>query len=163
MNDIFVVIEDASDIISASQIFICGLLVGRSHGAFTVSDVILLMVEINKIQDLQLRQRLDHMLLTTNNLEDARKAIEIYRGQNQGQNNMNMGVLAVGENGDIEMGEEGREEQIKVIEKELGQMDVKINGALGLANECPFKKEAEQIESLKNEVENLYHIERLKN
>jgi hypothetical protein len=80
MNDIFVVIEDASDVISASQIFICGLLVGRSHGVFTVSDVILLMTEINKIQDLELRQRLDHMLLTTNNLEEARRALDIYKG-----------------------------------------------------------------------------------
>lgn len=31
----------------------------------------------------------------------------------------NMGVLIVGENGDVDMGEEGRAEQIKVIEKEL--------------------------------------------
>ncbi len=78
-HDIFVVIEDASDIISASQIFICGLLVGRSHGALTVSEVILLMAEVNKIQDLQVRQRLDHMLLTTNNVEEARRAIDMHK------------------------------------------------------------------------------------
>ncbi len=73
-----------------------------------------------------------------------------------------MGVLAVGEDGDIDMGEEGREEQIKVIEKELGQMDEKINEVLGLAEECPFKKEVGKMESLKKEVEkHLYHVEKL--
>lgn len=44
-----------------------------------------------------------------------------------------MGVFVGGENGDIDMGEEGREEHIKVIEKELGQMDNNINEAMGLA------------------------------
>jgi hypothetical protein len=53
-----------------------------------------------------------------------------------------MGVLAVGEDGNIDMGEEGREEQIKVIEKELAQMDPKVNEALGLSNGCPFKDDA---------------------
>jgi len=35
-------------------------------------------------------------------------------------------------------------EQIKVIQKELSQLDKEISSKLGIADECPFKKEADE-------------------
>ena len=105
-------------------------MVGRSHSSVTLSEAVLLMSGVARIQDMETRKQAEDEILLKCSSKDA--FTDIYKKLDS-----------------IELKNEDQlddAENLNLIKKELSLLDPSLNEYLGGENECQFKQSLEHSE-----------------
>jgi hypothetical protein len=100
-----------------------GTIVGRTHGAISIQQAVLLLIEVNRVDDKTIRNDLENMIFggSSDDIDSARAII------------MNSKAT---KNPDVE-------EDLILIRKEISLLDPVLNGIISNDIDCPNKSDIE--------------------
>eukprot|EP00347_Sterkiella_histriomuscorum_P003534 403363931 len=149
IEDLKALIEDANDILKPFQLFLVGLLVGRSHSRILLGQAIDLMITISQIKDENLIKHIELEIIANpfgvDIVSITQRAQSILVGQLQ-QNQSHILSQSIVDLGNEE-NDQDFNESIAIIQKELTSLDPQFTACvLGGEKDCPFRQQLEQSE-----------------
>ncbi|CDW86140.1 ibr domain containing protein [Stylonychia lemnae] len=141
VQDLRVLFEDTTEVLSQFQVFMIGLLVGRSHAQINIEQATRLLLDLNKVSDSDKKSQIEQEILLDTGFMDI-DAINQQIAQTLSEQNQTPNQLEY-------------QQQEKLIKKELSSLDPKIYEYIGGDSDCFYKQEYDRSEFARNHLETL--------